>query len=252
MDLRLAICQAESTDDVSRNREKIEQIMESYQADVYLFPELFLTRYGNQNYSDEAVNDAVAHIRNLCMKKDCAVAVGAPVFNGKLYNSLLFITGSSIHRYDKLYLANFAPYNEGIFTKGAGPVMIEWKDWKIGLEVCYDVMFPEIHRNYAVNGADIVLVSSASAMGSRIPMMTVLPSRSFENTVYTAYCNNSGEGPAGTYFGGSVLFSPLGEIIGQTGAGEDTLVFNLKKETITQARCARHHIADLRKDILWL
>lgn len=252
MDLRLAICQAESSDSVSLNREKIEHIISEYDADLYIFPELFLTRYGNSNYSDEEVNDAIESLWNLSRKRDCAIAVGTPVFNNNLYNSLLFITGESLQRYDKLYLANFAPYNEDVFTKGKGPAMVEFKGWKIGLEVCYDVMFPEIHRDYAIHGADLVIVSSASAMKSEIPMMTVLPARSFENTVFTAYCNNCGEGPAGPYFGGSVLFSPLGEIMGQAGRIEEILSFTLSKDEIERARNNRHHLSDLRMDIEWL
>ncbi len=120
------------------------------------------------------------------------------------------------------------------------------------MEVCYDVMFPEIHRDYAVNGADLVLVASASALKSEGPMMTVLPARSFENTVYTAYCNNCGEGPAGAYFGGSALFSPLGEKLVQAGKQEETVVFTISGKEIERARNTRHHLTDLRKDIEWL
>ena len=47
MGLRLAICQYASTDDVDTNLDRIRNAVGSLDADLFLFPELFLTRYGS-------------------------------------------------------------------------------------------------------------------------------------------------------------------------------------------------------------
>lgn len=251
MDLRLAICQVESTNSVSRNTQKIIEIVSSTPADIFLFPEMFLTRYGNTDFDSEEVESASEELIELCRSRDTTLVVGKPTLGDTKHISLTFFTPEGTQKYDKMYLANFPPYNEGIFEPGSSPLIVSWKDWKIGLEICYDVMFPEIHRHYATHGADVVLVASASALKSEKAMMTILPARSLENTVYTAYCNNIGIGPAGPYFGGSVLISPLGDILKQAGEDEEILTVVLTKDVLENARNIRHHLEDLRNDIKW-
>lgn len=252
MGVGLAICQYAASEDVFQNVETIRQAIESANAEIYLFPELFLTSYGCRSFDAEALSKAEESIADISEEKGVAIAMGMPTIrSGKAYNSLVFFTPDSKTRYDKLYLANFAPYDEGIFEPGSRPTMVDWKGLKIGLEVCYDVMFPEIHRHYAKKGADLILVASASAEKSRNAMETVVPARSFENTVYTAFCNNIGMGPAGKIYGGSAIFSPLGQKIDQLGDTEGIVLAYIDSEEITAARSARHHLQDLRDDIDW-
>ncbi len=252
MGVSLAICQCAASEDVCQNVGTVKKAVGSVKADMYLFPELFLTGYGCRTFDADTLSDAEKTIAGISRENGVAIAVGMPVCEaGRTYNSLVFFAPDSVTRYDKLYLANFAPYDEGVFEPGIRPALVEWKGLKIGLEVCYDVMFPEIHRHYAVKGADIVLVSSASAEKSRYAMETVVPARSFENTVYTAFCNNIGMGPAGPFYGGSAIFSPLGQKIDQLGDSEGTVLAYIDPDEIAAARCARHHLEDLRDDIDW-
>ncbi len=249
MGLGLAICQYASSEDVDTNLDRIRNAVGSLDADLYLFPELFVTRYGSGRFDAKNAEEIISGIAK---ERDVAIATGIPVRDGdRLFNSLALFLPDRTVRYDKLYLANFAPYNEDVFTPGKAPVMAEWKGIRIGLEVCYDVMFPELHRHYAKNGAHLILVSSASAEKSRFAMETIVPARSLENTVYTAFCNNIGEGPAGPFFGGSALFTPLGQKPEQLGNYEGVLLANIEEETIAEARSIRHHLDDLREDIDW-
>ena len=249
MGLRLAICQYASSDDVSANLDRIQKAVDSLEADLFLFPELFVTRYGSGRFD---TGDAEKILSGIAKENNVALAVGIPLKDGdRLFNSLALFMPDRTLRYDKLYLANFSPYNEDVFTPGKAPVMAEWKGVRIGLEVCYDVMFPELHRYYAKKGAQLILVSSASAEKSRPAMETIVPARSLENTVYTAFCNNIGNGPAGPFYGGSALFTPLGRKPEQLGNYEGVLLADIKEEEIAEARKIRHHLDDLRDDIDW-
>ena len=249
MGLRLAICQYASSDDYNANLDRIRQAVGSLNADIFLFPELFITRYGSNLFETGNAEEVLSGIAKETGK---ALAVGMPIRDGdRLFNSLALFMPDRTVRYDKLYLANFAPYNEDVFTAGKAPVMVEYNGVKIGLEVCYDVMFPELHRYYAKKGAQLILVSSASAEKSRPAMETIVPARSLENTVYTAFCNNIGNGPAGPFYGGSALFTPLGQKPEQLGNYEGVLLADIKEEDIAEARNIRHHLDDLRDDIDW-
>ncbi|MCQ2078718.1 MAG: carbon-nitrogen hydrolase family protein [archaeon] len=252
MSLRVALCQIGSSEDMEENLHRVEEVVSSTDADLFLFPEMFLTRYGNWRLDDYDPASALNTLSEICVEHGVAIAMGMPVKNGNgLRNSLAFITPETRVCYDKLYLANFPPYDEDVFTPGSKPVMVEWRGFRLGLLICYDVMFPEIHRHYAVNGADAVLMASASAMKSETAMCRVLPARSLENTVYTLFCNNTGEGPAGRYFGGSAAYSPLGDTIARASGGDEVLVVTLEKGEIARAREVRHHLRDLRTDIDW-
>ncbi|AGI48223.1 putative amidohydrolase [Thermoplasmatales archaeon BRNA1] len=176
------------------NLKRAEGAILQNEADLYVFPELFLSSYDTTTFNPEDTPTAEKRLRLLCGERDCAVAIGAPVqwYNG-VTDSLLFITPTETFRYDKIYLANFGIYNESAFEPGKSPAIVEWKGMKIGLEICYDVTFPELHRFYATHDCDIVIVSAASAEPSKKVLMNILPTRSVENTVYTVYVNSIGK-----------------------------------------------------------
>ena len=252
MEVRIALCQMPGSGDVNGNLEEVGRITGEISADIYLFPELFLTGYGCRSFDGSVLAKAEQSLKELCCEKGIAVAMGMPVVRGgETFNSLVFFSPEGRTEYDKLYLANFEPYNEEVFTPGRGPSMVEWKGMRFGLLICYDAMFPEIHRYYATHGADAVLMASASAEQSEYAMSTVLPARSFENTVYTLFCNNTGTGPAGRYFGGSCAYSPLGKALAKAGTGEEVVTVTLSSSEIESARKIRTHLADLRSDIVW-
>lgn len=252
MDVRVALCQVLSRGDVRSNLDEVGKIIGEVPADIYLFPELFLTGYGCRIFNAAELTEAGQSLDTLCREKGIAIAMGMPVIRGDgTFNSLVFFTPEGRTEYDKLYLANFEPYNEDVFTPGKGPSMAEWKGMKFGLLICYDAMFPEIHRYYATHGADAVLMPSASAEKSEYAMRTVVPARCFENTVYTLFCNNTGTGPAGRYYGGSCVFSPLGKPLVSAGTGEEVVTVTLSSSEIESARKVRTHLADLRSDIDW-
>lgn len=255
MGIRIAMCQLHTGADVDENLRKMEGAILQTKADLYVYPELCLTGYGNKDFDPEAVVTAESRIRLLCNENDVAVAFGTAMqwYNG-ITNSALFVTPTDTYRYDKLYPANFGPYDERIYEKGRSPTIVEWKGMRIGIEICYDVMFPEIHRFYATQGAELVLCLSASGAPSEKYMMKVLPARSLENTVYTVYVNAVGEMSNGVpMFGKSVMFTPLGDVATSAEDDSEKVVVGYADDAVVKhAREVRHHLEDLRSDILWL
>jgi predicted amidohydrolase len=69
--------------------------------------------------------------------------------------------------------------------------------------------------------------------------------------VYTLFCNNTGTGPAGRYYGGSCVFSPRGKPLVSAGTGSEVVTATLSAAEIESARKVRTHLADLRSDIDW-
>ena len=250
MELKVALCQLSASDDPGENLGRLKDAVKDYEADLYVFPELYLSSYGG-DLPEGFLDRAVPEMEMLCREHGCAICVGAPVEFEGLRNSQLFITEDRVYRYDKIHLARFGIYAEDRFTEGSVPVMVSWKGFRIGMIVCYDIMFPEPHRAYAKAGADIVITSSASAGPSRPYMEIIGPARSLENTVYTVFLNNIGPCGDDAFWGGSCVYGPLGKKMVCLGDGEEVQVVTLTTEEISEAREIRHHLEDIRKDVDW-
>lgn len=254
MGVRVAICQIRSTvGDVGLNLDRIMSTISQIDADVYVFPELFLTGYGaDYGTLKEDVEIALNKLTLWCSEKDIAIAVGAPMYiKDTIRNSLYFVTQKSTIRYDKLYLAKFGMYSEHMFTPGSRPVIAEFKGMRFGLSICYDMFFPEIFRFYAVNNADANICISASANYSKEFFERIIPARSLENVIYTIFVNNIGTFGENSFFGHSRLVGPLGNTVSETNDDECVKRVFLDKEVIENARKLRTHINDLRYDIDW-
>lgn len=254
MGVRIAICQMPSAvGEVNVNLNKVLETISDTKADVYVFPELFLTGYGaDYRALEHEIQYAVDRISLRCMEMDVAVAVGCPAYSESgITNSLLFITHDGIVQYDKLYLARFGVYAEDGFVPGRGPRMGRFNGITFGLSICYDIFFPEIYRAYAVAGADVNICIAASAEPSRQYLERVLPARSLENVVYTVYVNNIGKYRNETFYGHSRLVGPLGNTLNETGGSSDVMCVYVDKEVVDNARNERKHMSDLRRDIAW-
>ncbi len=243
--VRVVICQMTSSQDTSTNLRKIRDTVRTGGGDLYLFPEMFLSGYGAEIPDEKVLEGAIEELRTISILSGSALAVGMPRRDGNTtHNSLAFITPEKTQIYDKIHLANFGRYNEKMFSPGKKPAIVEWKDMRFGLLICYDIMFPELSRYYAVKGADVLLMASASLNPSQRVMKTILPARSLENTVYTVFCNNTGTFVNDRFFGGSAAYLPTGEILNEASDNEEFLTVDLSREVIRIARENRPHLMD--------
>lgn len=254
MGVRIALCQIPAnTGSVGTNLDRIMSTITQTKADIYVFPELFLTGYGTDYVPlKNDVEYALDKISLWCSENDIAIAVGSPAFvEGAIKNSLYFITQNKVVRYDKIYLAKFGIYCESMFVQGNKPAIAEFKGMKFGLSICYDLFFPEISRFYAMNGADVNICVAASAEPSKEYYEKIAPARSLENVMYTIFVNNIGKYGTTKMFGHSRLIGPLGNTISEADDREDIRCVYVDKEVIKNSRKIRRHMTDLRKDIDW-
>lgn len=84
--------------------------------------------------------------------------------------------------------------------------------------ICYDAEFPELARQAALRGADIILVPTAFAQQWVWVANQMMPTRGFENGVFLAYANHAGTENWLSYLGASFIAAPDGEILAWAGA----------------------------------
>ncbi len=149
-----------------------------------------------------------------------------------LYNASMLIgpDGSLILRHRKTMLT------PGVETFGLAPGnehrVAATALGNIGLLICADATCPEPARVLALQGADIVCVSSGDfhsnwrVDGSDLAQQfwthcSASPTRAVDNNVFWLVVNPAGNQGGSEFFGGSRIISPLGQLIAQAGCGAD-------------------------------
>lgn len=87
----------------------------------------------------------------------------------------------------------------------------------IGLQVCYDLRFPEPARAAALEGCDLLVYPAAWHVGRCKPEQweTLIRSRAIENELFVAGAGRSGKG----FVGCSLVADPMGRVLAQGGSG---------------------------------
>lgn len=172
---------------------------------------------------------------------------------GLVYNSAALVApGGDIQIYDKRQLATFGPFEDGLhFTPGRHSGLMETPWGRIGVSICYDLFFPELHKTMALGGADLLLNISASPSTSRRFFEALFPARAIENAMPIAYTNFSGAQDDLMFWGGAQMWGARGTRKGiSTYYEEETLEVTIDHEETSAARPLRPTLRDTRADVL--
>lgn len=224
-------------------------------AELLITPEMYLTGYaiGAERVAalaepaDGALAQAVA---GLAQRHGIAIVCGYPERNpqGQPFNAAQAFgpDGARLMNYRKTHL--FGDLDRAQFSPGdAASQVFEWRGWRLGLLICYDVEFPETVRLLALQGADAVLVPTANMVGFDEVQRVLLPARALENRLVLAYANACGREGAWHYNGLSQVNAPDGTLLARTGDGEALLPVLLPAEL--RATSPAPQLQDRRADL---
>lgn len=207
--------------DKEANLENIWKKIEPISTDIIVLPETFNTGFCNdillaEGYDGKTYNWMI----NVSKEKNCAIC-GSFIFkeDDKYYNRMFFITPNSVHKYDKRHLFGFG--GEGnVFTPGIERTIVSYKDYKINLNICYDLRFPVWSRQAHNNEYDI-LINIANWPASRIRVWeTLIRARAIENQCVVVGANRIGDGNGIFYNGGSCFVNLEGEMLNTSNKDE--------------------------------
>lgn len=147
------------------------------------------------------------------------LGVRDPVQPGVMRNCSLLINGDGVvGRYSKIHQW----HNEKLyFTKGSQIEAFSTLGANIGMQICYDIRFPEITRIYSLQGADIItsVWASFGEEGLPVPDEDLFVHRAYaraiENGVFVLSCNRSGSHGNQRFFGRSCALAPDGRVLGR-------------------------------------
>jgi predicted amidohydrolase len=113
----------------------------------------------------------------------------------------------------------------------------------IGLLLCFDVRFPELSRRMTLEGDIDLLIYLAEFPNPRDTIWTtLLRARAMENQIFVSGVNRVGKDPGGSeiasasFFGQSVVYDPLGNILIKGTDKEEILTTRLDPELLLSVR----------------
>jgi predicted amidohydrolase len=95
---------------------------------------------------------------------------------------------------------------------------------RIGIEICYDLRFPEMTRTLALRGADIVAHPTNFPIAARIQTELITVARAAENRVYLLTANRVGKERWAEFCGWSQIVDPYGVRLAEANETEETLL----------------------------
>ena len=254
--MRAALCQTPcALGNKQENLSRMERLLSQQDADLYIFPELFLTGYmvrDDVHRLAEAIDGpSVAAVHRMAAEIGASILFGMAAWDenvpGLLRNSAVMVSPDGrTQRYDKVNLANFGPFEEGLyFTPGGELPLMEVNGTKLGVVICYDLSFPELTKRYAMLGAEAIVCLSASPFTSRELFEKLIPARAVETASYCLYVNQAGTQLNQVFFGGAEAAGPRGErLVKAAYFKEDLRTVDLDRGALLSARRARPTLRD--------
>ncbi len=208
--------------------------------DVVVLPEMFSTGFTMASHAQAEPMDGptIAWMQAQSAALDAAVC-GSLVISadGGYYNRFIWATpDGAVTHYDKRHLFRMAGEQEH-YAPGSARRIIEWRDWIICPQICYDLRFPAFIRNR--DEYDLLLYVANWPAPRSTQWQTLLAARAIENQCYVAAVNRTGlDGNDVPYAGGSGCWDPLGKRIVEAGEADQVLEVTLDAPALRAYRAA--------------
>jgi predicted amidohydrolase len=242
--------------DIDLNCLKAESfINQCTQSKLIILPELADTGYNfiDKNHALEVGrtlgdNPFIEMLKRQSKKLGLSIVSGfCERTNSKLYNSSILVSkGKVIEKYKKIHLF----MNEkDIFDEGKGGLnVIEIDGYKIGMQICFDYLFPEPWRILAEKKVDIIAHPSNLVTFNAFKL---IPALCIMNKIFIATTNRVGKERGLSFSGRSFVCDPNGKLINEARDKAEKIIFTSIRidESRNKMITERNHVfKDRRKE----
>ncbi|WP_367343480.1 nitrilase-related carbon-nitrogen hydrolase [Methanomethylovorans sp.] len=116
---------------------------------------------------------------------------------------------AGIYRKTHLYGLEKRHFSRG---EGISPIRLERTGITVGLQICFDLRFPEVSRKLAFEGADVLVTVGGFADPKSSQWKALATTRAIENQIPHIACNRVGTAPLASYFGRSMIINAWGNM----------------------------------------
>jgi predicted amidohydrolase len=224
----------------AKNRSVIQQWIQSSKnlGDLLVLPEMFTSGFTMhpEKVAETMQGETIQWIQELANTYEIAITGSLVILEDTcFYNRMVFVhPNGKMDYYNKRHLFKMAGEHEA-YTSGKKSVIVNYKDWKICLQVCYDLRFPVFSRN--TQDYDL-LIYVANWPNTRIQAWEVLlRARAIENQCYVIGVNRIGEDANQlNYPGQSAIIDAFGNVLIEAFAQEGIFQTTLSLSSLQNTR----------------
>jgi len=255
---------ANKTENVARALEKIrEAVMRG--AELITLPECFNSPYGTNFFPQyaESVPDGETSKLLSGISKELGIFLIAGSIperkDDKLFNTSTIWgpQGNLLATYRKMHLFDIDIPGEITFKEsdslsaGNQLAIVDVKDFKIGIGICYDIRFEELAKLYRKKGCNMLIYPGAFNMKTGPLHWELLArARANDNQCYTALVSPARDASAGyVAWGHSMVVDPWGKVMESAGADEEVFVTELDLAAVEKVRSNIPIFSQRRGDI---
>src|SRR5206468_6753029 len=172
-------------------------------------------------YAEEIPGPATETLERECARLGLYVVCGLLERDGDALRNAAVLIGPDglIGTYRKTHLP-FLGVDRFVVPGDALPVY-ETPLGRIGIEICYDLRFPEVTRTLALRGADFIAHPTNFPMAAKVQTELITVARAAENRVYLLTANRVGKERRGEFCGWSQIVDPYGKRPAEAGETEE-------------------------------
>jgi len=205
-------------------------------ADLLAFPELCTTKWfparmkqSSFNLAETIPGPSTERMSRFAL--DNSVVVVLPIFEkagkGRYFNSaaVIDVDGSLLGIYRKVHIPNVMGWHEKFyFLPGdLGFPVFKTRLGKIGIQISWDVYFPEGSRILALKGADLVVVPTSNAHLNHDRWERMMAGNALANGIFLLRVNRVGREEKQYFYGKSFCMNPHGELLHRPAGSRDSV-----------------------------
>lgn len=262
--MKIGLAQLNSNDNIDHNVEMITKLVEeaatSDKPEIIFFPENSLFFRLSSNAEVKALTLQDNAVRKLCelssrtrialhlttALRDDGIVEGKNVFNASFLikpNQEPMVLYRKIHLFD-ISLKDQKPIRESdCFANGQIENVFEFRGFKFGSSICYDIRFSELYFKYAKQAVDVILIPAAFLVKTGQAHWDVLVrARAIESQCYVLASAQSGKHTGvdvNIYretYGNTIAVDPWGQVVSRKESGVGLVYLNLDKAAVDSVR----------------
>jgi predicted amidohydrolase len=175
-------------------------------------------------FAEEIPGPSTEALSEACRRLETYVVCGLLERDGDALRNAAVLVGPEglIGTYRKTHLPFLGV--DRFVTAGDELTVYDTPIGRIGVEICYDLRFPEATRTLALAGADIVAHPTNFPMAASIQTELITVARAAENRIYLLTANRVGKERWAEFCGWSQIVDPYGTRLAEAGQAEEALL----------------------------
>jgi len=224
-------------------------------AALVVLPELFSTGYNIKDrdvvLAEAIPGETTRWMENIAKERRvhiCAAILEHAEAKGIVYDTAVMVSpGGLKERYRKVFLWDAERTR---FKHGYSFPVADTELGTIGMQICYEVGWPESARILTMKGAEILVYPSAFNKQRYYVWDIATRSRALENGVFLIASNRSGTENEMEFAAHSRIINPRGEIVAEATQMDEVLVSTIELGLVARQRRAVPYLRDYETAIL--